>query len=105
MIDHVIIFSQVTLSVTTTSTQSWGESITTSKTDTIEVEITVQPMSQKTATVVSTRYTADIPYTATLITVYADGTKGVRENYTGVYRGAHIDEVRVVLDEDIPLEG
>ncbi len=100
-----MIYLQETISVTQTTTLSWGESITTSHTDTISAEITVQPGSQKTATIVSTRYVADVPYTATLITFYADGTRGTRNNYEGVYRGAQIDEVRVVLDEDVPLEG
>ena len=100
----MIFFAQATVSTTTTTTQTWGESTTESKTDTIEVEITVQPMSQKTATVVSNRYIADIPYTATLITTYADGSIGVRDDYSGVYRGVQVNEVRVVLDEDVPLQ-
>lgn len=80
-----------------------GESVTRSEADSIEVEMTVQPKSQKTATIVATRYTADIPYEATLTTIYADGTRGVRNNYRGVYRGATIAEVRAVIGEDIPL--
>ena len=91
------------MSYTVSTEQTWGESITQSKTDTAEVQITVQPMSQKTATVVSNRYIADLPYTATLITHYKDGTFGTRSNFRGVYRGAHIDQIRVVIENDVPL--
>ena len=56
-----------------------------------------------TATVVSNRYVADVPYTAQLITIYADGTRSVRNNYSGVYRGAQIDETRIVYDAAVPL--
>ena len=63
----------------------------------------VKPYSQKTATIVSRRYVADVPYTAKLTTIYADGTNSVRYNYRGIYRGANIAEVRAVFDEDVPL--
>ena len=56
-----------------------------------------------TATVVSNRYVADVPYTATLTTIYADGTRDTKNNYSGVYRGAQIDEVRVVYNAAVPL--
>ena len=65
--------------------------------------MSVQPKSHKTATLVATRYVADIPYEATLITIYADGTRGVRNRYKGVYRGATVAEVRAVIGEDIPI--
>ena len=56
-----------------------------------------------TASVVSSRYTADIPYTATLTTIYADGTKDVKYDYEGVYHGAQIDEVKVIYSEAVLL--
>lgn len=77
--------------------------MTKSKSDSFAVEMTVQPHSQKTATLVANRYVADIPYEAKLITIYADGTRGVRNQYKGVYRGASIAEVRAVIGEDVPI--
>ena len=51
----------------------------------------------------SKRYVADVPYTARLITIFADGKRSVRNNYAGVYRGAQISEVRIVYDMAVPL--
>lgn len=89
--------------MTETTTTSWGESYTESKSDSIEVQITVQPKSKKSATVQSTRYVMDLPYTATLKTEYIDGSTVTDEDYSGVYEGAHIDEIYVIIgpDEDI----
>ncbi len=83
--------------------QTTGKSVTESHSDTFEVEVPVQPNSQKTVTVVSNRYVADVPYTATLVTEYADGTRTVRYDYKGVYHGANIAEVRAVVEKDVPL--
>ncbi len=92
-------------SVTTTYSTSTttGESTTVSQSDTIDAQITVQPQSQKTVTVVTNRYVADVPYTATLITEYVDGTRTVQYDYSGVYRGAQISEVRVTIEADVSL--
>lgn len=47
----------------------------------------------------------DVPYTATLITEYEDGSRGVRNNYRGVFRGVQVNEIRVVYEADVPLGG
>ncbi len=83
--------------------QTTGKSVTESHSDTFQIEVPVQPQSQKTVVVMSSRYVADVPYTATLVTEYADGTRTVRNNYKGVYRGVNIAEVRAVVEKDVPL--
>ena len=94
---------QITVTVTASYSYTTGESVEESKEDSIEVEVTVQPHSQKSVTVTSNRYVMDLPYTCTLTTLYADGSTGVRDNYKGTYEGVQINEIRVVYEEDIPL--
>jgi adenosyl cobinamide kinase/adenosyl cobinamide phosphate guanylyltransferase len=94
---------QVTVSVTASYSHEWGGSETEARTDTISAQIEVQPKSQKTVVIVGNRYTMDVPYSATLITEYVDGTRAVRNNYRGVYKGVQVNDVQVVYEEDIPL--
>lgn len=68
------------------------------------MQVTVQPRSRKEVVVVGNRYTIDLPFTARLITVYEDDSRGVRENYRGVFRGVQVNEIRVVYEADTPLE-
>lgn len=51
-----------------------------------------------------TRYTADVPYKATLTTIYEDGTTGTRDDIEGVFRGMEVNEVHVTYGRDIPIE-
>ncbi|KAJ8042094.1 Natterin-3 [Holothuria leucospilota] len=95
--------AEVTVSVAASFSQEWGSSSTKTFSDTIEIEVTVKPHSQKAAVVVGNRYTMDIPYTATLITEYEDGSRGVRNNFKGVFRGVQVNEIRVVYEADVPL--
>jgi len=95
--------SEVTVSVSASYEHEWGGSTAETFTDTIEVEVAVQPRSQKEAVIVGNRYTTDIPYTATLITEYEDGSRGVRNNYKGVFRGVQVNEIRVIYEADVPL--
>ncbi|KAJ8042166.1 Natterin-3 [Holothuria leucospilota] len=93
----------VTVSTTASFSHEWGGSTTKSYTDSVSVQVSVQPRSQKSAVIVGNRYTMDIPYTATLITEYEDGSRGVRNNYRGVFRGVQVNEIRVVYEADVPL--
>ena len=52
---------------------------------------------------ISNRYVADVSYTATLVTEYADGKSTVQHDYEGVYHGANIAEVHAVVEKDVPL--
>lgn len=95
--------SEVTVSASTSISTTWGSDISTTKSDSIRAQITVEPRSQKTAVVTGNRYKMDIPYTATLKTVYMDGTSGTNTNFKGVFKGVQVHEVRVVLEKDVPL--
>lgn len=94
---------QTTISVTTSYSHEWGGSETTSTSDTISPLIKVPPHSQVTAVVTSRRYTADVPYVATLTIVYADDTTGTLTNYRGVYEGVQISNIQVVYEAAVPI--
>ena len=94
---------QTTVTTTYSTSTTTGESTTVSQSDSIEAQVTVQPESQKSVTVVTNRYVADVPFTGTLVTEYADGTRTVQYDYEGVYRGAQISEVRVTIEADVPI--
>lgn len=74
---------------------------TETKTGEIEVEITLQFKSSKITEIVGTRYTKDLPYTATLIAHYTDGTTGNRGDFEGI--GVEDNDIRVIYHEDIQL--
>lgn len=89
--------------MSTTTTHHTGESHSTSYTDEIDAQVTVKPKSQKTVIVSSRRYVADVPYKGTLTVVYADGTTDKLSNFRGTYRGAQVKEVRVTMEDDVPI--
>lgn len=91
------------MSSTASYEYEWGGEVRETTTDSIEVEITVQVKSSKIAEIVGNRYTIDVPYTATLITNYADGTSGKRYDLEGVFHGVQVNDVRVIFHEDVPL--
>ncbi|PIK55310.1 hypothetical protein BSL78_07782 [Apostichopus japonicus] len=93
----------VTVSTTASYSHEWGGAETKSHSDTISVQTTVQPRSSKAAIIVGNRYTADVPYEATLITVYDDGSRSTNSHFRGVYRGVQVNEIRVTYEADIPL--
>lgn len=94
---------EVTVSASTSMSQDWGGATSETTTDTIAVEISVQPRSSKIAEIVGNRYTMDLPYTATLITHYTDGTTGTRGEFQGVFRGVEVNDIRVIYHADVPL--
>ncbi|KAJ8042779.1 Natterin-4 [Holothuria leucospilota] len=83
----------------------WAGYETTTFSDSVDVGITVQPCCTKAAEVSGWRYKMDVPYDATLVTYYADGTQGVREDYQGVFRGVEVSEIHIVYEPDIPIPG
>ncbi|PIK38388.1 conserved uncharacterized protein [Apostichopus japonicus] len=96
---------QVSLSVTASYSHEWGGSTTVTKTDSVGVQVEVQRCSSKSAIITGTRYSIDVPYVARLITVYEDGTQGIRDNYHGIFRGVEVNEIRVQYEPDIPIDG
>ena len=55
-----------------------GGSATETTSDTVNVAVAVQPRSQKVVSITSTKSEMDVPYTATVIPQYFDGTKGMK---------------------------
>ncbi|XP_071814564.1 uncharacterized protein [Apostichopus japonicus] len=96
---------KVSLSVTASYSHEWGGSTTVTKTDSVGVQVEVQRCSSKSAIITGTRYSIDVPYVARLITVYEDGTQGIRDNYHGIFRGVEVNEIRVQYEPDIPIDG
>lgn len=94
---------QISLSSTASFSQEWGSATSKTKDDSIAVDITVQPRSSKIAEIVGNRYTMDVPYTATLITHYADDTDETKSDFHGVFRGVEVNDIKVIYHEDIPL--
>ncbi|PIK38389.1 hypothetical protein BSL78_24774 [Apostichopus japonicus] len=95
---------KVSLSVRASYSHEWGGSTTVTKTDSVGVEVEVQRCSSKSAIITGTRYSIDVPYVARLITIYEDGTQGIRDNYHGIFRGVEVNEIRVQYEPDIPLD-
>ena len=63
----------------------------------------VKPRSQKEVIITANRYTADIPYTATLTTIFKDGTRSIQSDYKGTYRGVQVNHVQVIFEPDVPI--
>ena len=64
------------------------------KTDKAVMTMTVPGHSQMTGTVAGKRYTIDVPYKATLIKEYYDGTRATSD-INGVYKGVTVGEINV----------
>lgn len=81
-----------------TTTFSVGETYTTSFEDTTTVPIVVPKHTNIKATVTFNAYTSDVPFTATIIKTYYDGTTGDGE-IRGKYRGMNVLEADIKYEE------
>ena len=78
--------------------------VTKTKQDQIRATVSILPKSSKTAVVTATRYVVDVPFTATLVAEYYDGTERCPETYKGKYKGVEVSDVHVVYNSDVPLK-
>ena len=97
------------LSVQVTTTIGYGEEDTTETTDSIEIAMEVEWTSRMNVTVVTEKFTSNIPFVATLKKYYFDGTTDTGES-EGVFKGVHVNDVHVQYGEitslvDGPSEG
>ncbi len=82
---------------------TWGGTVEEEKTDKATMTMEVPGRSQMTGTVAGKRYTVDVPYTATLVVEYYDGTKATSV-INGVYRGVTVAEIEIQYSPATPLE-
>ena len=99
----LLLYFQVTVSVTASFSYTTGESATETKSDQIRVTVQVLPRSKKTAVITATRYVVDVPYSATVIPEFHDGTTGAPYTFEGIYRGTQVNDIQVIFKPDVPL--
>ena len=87
-----------TISASTTSEFTTGDTTTKEHTDSIEVSVDLPPKSRITAVITGTEYKADIPYTASVKKIYFDGSTGYA-TISGVYKGVTVAEIKVTYGE------
>ncbi len=81
-----------------------GGSETEQATNSIEVSVTVKPRRGQRVSLVSKTVIVIVPYTATLVKVYADGSKSKKiKNFEGVYQYIRYSSIEVV-HSDIELD-
>ena len=95
--------SKTTVSASTTSTFSSGETTTKTHTDSIAAWIVLPGKSKITAVIAGTEYKADIPYTATVKKIYYDGSQAYA-TISGVYKGVAVSQIKVTYGEIEKLE-
>ena len=95
--------TQVKFSVKAKYETTTGETVTKTKQDQIRATVSILPKSSKTAVVTATRYVVDVPFTATLVAEYYDGTKSRPQTYKGKYKGVQVSDVHVLYNPDVPL--
>ena len=93
-----LVGATTSVSVSTTSTFTSGETRTETYTDSINAEVVVPGRARITAVITGTKYKADIPYSATIRKVYYDGTEGYG-TITGIYKGVAVNEITVSFGE------
>lgn len=91
------------MSVTTSFSYEWGGSTSKSYEDTITAHVTVQPHQERQVVIVCNHFTTDVPYTATLVTEYMDGSTSITNNYRGVYTGVQVRDIRVHYEPGVPI--
>jgi hypothetical protein len=84
-------------------TQKTGQQNKTSLQDQIRAEIKVPPLSSINATVIGHRMEVDIPYSATLVTTYSDGSTSERP-VSGVYNNVETGRFRIQYGAARPLD-
>ena len=89
---------KTTISASTTSTFTSGDSTTKTHSDSIAATVNLEPNSKVTAVITGTEYKADIPYTATVKKIYFDGSQAYA-TISGVYKGVTVSEAKVVFGE------
>ena len=89
---------ETSISVSTTSTFSTGQTTTKTHTDSINAQIELPGKSKITAVISGTKCKTDIPYTATITKVYYDGSEA-QANISGVYKGVAISDIKVTYSE------
>ena len=94
---------QVTTSITAKYEYTTGGSRKETKTDSTTAKIQVQPGSSIVATVAAKRYTMDVPFRATVIPEFTDGSTGAAFTYEGVYEGVQVNDVTVTYGPDVPI--
>jgi len=94
--------STTTLSQETTVGFDSGEETSVSKTDSIKAEVRVPSMKKTETTITGTKYTTDIPYTATVKKTYFDNTESFGKT-AGIFNGVDVSEITVTYGETIDL--
>lgn len=61
------------------------------------------PRSRKEVIITSTRSVIDVPYIATVIPEFFDGTTGTPYVYSGTFEGVPVNNIKVVYEDDAPL--
>merc|ERR1712136_235107 len=92
----------------TTSSSSWESSVSVSagvsitgeahhvtKTSSLEAKMKVPAKMQCEAQIVGTKRVMDIPYSATIIEIYDDGTEGRRRRIEGIFTDLETRDFRV----------
>lgn len=94
--------SSTTASIEAGFESSMGEVTTESHTDTIEASMEVDPGQQCEMLVIGSVMTIDVPYTATIVKTYDDGSED-RESTSGIFGGVETTEFRVQYGNCIAL--
>jgi len=95
-----------TTSFKSTTTFSAGETWETTRADDFTADITIPKHSKIVVILTTKQLAADIPYTATIIKTYYDGTKSPPVKVDGVYRGVNQLEVDYsIAPYDGPAKG
>ncbi|XP_062273921.1 natterin-3-like [Scomber scombrus] len=99
-----LVFSTgITFSTEETFKFSWQNTVVTSSTETISVQLTAPPNSSCMARMVQYKYKISIPFTAFLTRTYANGETRTML-ITGTYDSVQVKEVQAVTNRCEPLE-
>jgi len=93
---------KVEVSVEASYSYTWGETKSTTKVVGQTVSANIPANRQMKVTFVAQRASMDVPYSATFVTEFSNGTK--KEEYiTGVYKGVCVSALTVEYGKDVPL--
>ena len=93
------------MSASATYEYQTGGSQTQQTTHSIEVPVIVKPESKKRVSIISHTVIANVPYTATMVKVYLDGTRSTPiQNFPGVYETVDSSTIEVIYGEDVAIK-
>lgn len=94
----VDISTQLTTSIEAGFSTTMGSTISETKSDEIQLDINAGPRLSCEVTISGTQMNIDVPYTATLVTIFDNGSEK-RENIDGIFSGVETDKVHANYHE------